>query len=80
MATAFRLRDLGAPMSKEACEACGRDVHVAGGISGLFQTDHEPTDGMTLELADGTEHFLCMECIGRLPEDREPTAEDVAAL
>ncbi|MEF8773141.1 MAG: hypothetical protein V5A23_00675 [Halobacteriales archaeon] len=67
-------------MATERCDGCGGDVTVGGGIAGLFRTDPEPTGGMTLELADGSEHFLCFDCIGRLPDDREPTAEDVAAL
>jgi hypothetical protein len=33
-----------------------------------------------LELADGTEHFLCHDCIDDLPDDREVTAADVEAL
>jgi len=64
----------------EPCDACGEDIAIGGGISGLFQTDHETTGGMTLELADGTEHFLCFDCIDRLPDDREVRADDVAAL
>jgi hypothetical protein len=35
---------------------------------------------MTLELVDGSEHFLCYDCIDRLPDDHEVVAEDVAAL
>jgi len=33
---------------------------------------------MTLEFADGTEHFLCFDCIEELPDD--PSEADVAAL
>ncbi|AAG20551.1 hypothetical protein VNG_2477H [Halobacterium salinarum NRC-1] len=33
---------------------------------------------MTLEFDDGTEHFLCFECIEALPD--APTAADVEAL
>ena len=32
----------------------------------------------TVELADGSEHFLCYDCIDRLPD--EPDERDVAAL
>ncbi|KPN32254.1 hypothetical protein SY89_03022 [Halolamina pelagica] len=35
---------------------------------------------MDLELADGSEFFLCFDCIERLPDDRDATPEDVAAL
>ena len=29
---------------------------------------------------DGSEHFLCFDCIARLPDDRDVTAADVEAL
>ena len=64
----------------EPCDGCHEKVRIAGGISGLFHTSHGPSGGMTLELSDGSEHFLCFDCIDRLPEDHEPTAEDVRAL
>jgi DNA/RNA-binding domain of Phe-tRNA-synthetase-like protein len=64
----------------DSCDACGEDVAIGGGIAGIFDSDTETTGGMTLELADGTEHFLCFDCIDRLPDDREVVAEDVAAL
>jgi hypothetical protein len=35
---------------------------------------------MALTLADGSDHFLCFDCVERLPEDRDATAADVAAL
>ena len=63
-----------------SCDGCGDAVHVAGGIAGIWTTEHEATGGVTLELADGTEHFLCFDCIERLPDDREVTSADVAAL
>lgn len=66
-------------MSRQ-CEGCGEKVNVAGGIGGFWTSDSEPTGGMTLELADDSEHFLCYACMERLPDDREPTAEDVAEL
>jgi hypothetical protein len=55
-------------------------VPIAGGIATLWTLDKDETGGITLELADGSEHFLCFSCIERLPDDREATAEDVAAL
>jgi len=64
----------------ESCDACGEEVPIGGGIAGIFDADNETTGGMTLELADGTEHFLCFDCIDRLPDDREVVGEDVAAL
>jgi hypothetical protein len=65
-------------MGGDRCDGCGREVSVAGGIANIWTMDATETTGMTLELADGTEHFLCFECIESLPE--EPTAADVAAL
>jgi hypothetical protein len=67
-------------MASQACDGCGERVSIAGGISGLWSTDKQTTGGIDLELADGTEHFLCFACIQELPDDREPTAEDVADL
>jgi hypothetical protein len=66
-------------MATETCEGCGEQVKIAGGIANLWTLDNDATGGMTLEFdADGSEHFLCFECIDGLPDD--PTAEDVAAL
>lgn len=65
-------------MATETCDGCGRSVSIAGGIANLWTFAGDETGGITLELADGSEHFLCYDCIERLPE--EPTAEDVAAL
>jgi len=62
------------------CDVCGTEVRIAGGIGDLWSFAFESTQGMTLELVDGSEHFLCFDCIERLPEDGEPTAEDVASL
>ncbi|MFB6123276.1 MAG: hypothetical protein ABEJ78_07435 [Haloferacaceae archaeon] len=67
-------------MSTDPCDGCGREVTIAGGIGNLWSFDAETTGGVALELADGTEHFLCFDCIERLPDDREVTAADVAAL
>jgi hypothetical protein len=65
-------------MSKESCDACGDAVPIGGGISGLWSSDPQGTGGMTLELRDGTEHFLCFDCIERLPDD--PTEADVLEI
>lgn len=67
-------------MSSDPCDGCGEDVHVGGGIGDFWTFESETTGGMTLELEDGSEHFLCFACIERLPDDREVTADDVAAL
>ncbi|MFB6155494.1 MAG: hypothetical protein ABEJ22_06330 [Haloferacaceae archaeon] len=67
-------------MTTEPCDACGEPVRVAGGIGDLWTFSGEPTGGMTLELVDGSEFFLCFDCIERLPDDREVTAADVRAL
>lgn len=67
-------------MAREPCDGCGKQVSIAGGIANLWTLESDETGGIRLELADGTEQFLCYECIERLPEDREATAEDVADL
>ena len=67
-------------MATESCDVCERSVQIAGGIGDLWNFAFESTQGMTLELVDGSEFFLCFECVESLPEDTEPTAEDVAAL
>jgi hypothetical protein len=67
-------------MAREPCDGCGRALKIAGGIANLWSFGGDRTEGLTLELADGSEHFLCYDCIERLPDEREPTAEDVAAL
>lgn len=65
-------------MTGERCEGCDRSVPVAGGIANVWTLGGTQTGGMTLELTDGTEHFLCFECIDELDDD--PTAADVAGL
>lgn len=67
-------------MTTDPCDGCGREVRIAGGIGDMWSADQSATGGMTLELADGTEHFLCSACIEALPDDREVRAADVAAL
>jgi hypothetical protein len=67
-------------MSSDPCDGCGTDVPVAGGTGTFWTFETETTGGVTLELVDGTEQFLCFDCIERLPDDRDVTAADVAAL
>ncbi|MFB6140095.1 MAG: hypothetical protein ABEJ26_06645 [Halosimplex sp.] len=67
-------------MTTQPCDGCGEDVSIAGGIADIWTSGKTTTDGLTLELADGSEHFLCYDCIERLPDDSEPTTEDVADL
>jgi len=67
-------------MASDSCDGCGRSVSIAGGVANLWSTEGDHTEGVTLELTDDTEHFLCYDCIERLPDDRAPTAADVAAL
>lgn len=67
-------------MARESCDGCGKQVSIAGGIANLWTLESDDTGGIALELADGSDHFLCYECIEHLPEDREATAEDVADL
>lgn len=65
-------------MARESCDGCGCDVTIAGGIANLWSFGGDRTGGLSLELADGTEYFLCFACIERLPEN--PTVADVEAL
>lgn len=67
-------------MASQPCDGCGKRVTIAGGIASLWSFSNEQTGGLDLELGDGSDWFLCYACIERLPDDREPTAEDVAAL
>jgi hypothetical protein len=67
-------------MASQPCDGCGAEVSIAGGIANIWTLEKDTTDGITLELTDGTEHFLCYDCIERLPDDREVTGEDVADL
>jgi hypothetical protein len=67
-------------MAKEPCDGCGTPVNIGGGIANIWTLETKQTGGMTLELADGTEHFLCYDCMEQLPEDREVTADDIDSL
>jgi hypothetical protein len=65
-------------MATKSCDGCGRTVSIAGGIANLWSFQPDETEGLTLELADDTEAFVCFECIERLPD--YPEATDIAAL
>ena len=67
-------------MATEPCDGCGKRVTIGGSVENLWDFNQEKTGGMTLELVDDTEHFLCYACIDRLPDDREVTESDVRAL
>lgn len=68
-------------MAKQACDGCGERIRIAGGIGDFWSfTNDGPSGGIDLELADGTECFLCFDCIERLPDDRDATAADVEGL
>lgn len=69
---------MGRGVTTDPCDGCGREVRIAGGVANLWTLEGDSTGGLTLELADGSEHFLCFDCIERLPD--EPTAADVAEL
>lgn len=62
----------------ETCDACGREVQVAGGVANIWDVTPRQTGGLTLELQDGSEFFLCYDCIEQLPDD--PSRADVDAL
>lgn len=65
-------------MTADPCEGCGRSVHIAGGTENLWTHSSGRGGGMTLELDDGNEYFLCFQCVEELPEDA--TSEDIDAL
>lgn len=65
-------------MATEPCDGCDASVSIGGGISGIWSSDPQGTGGMTLEFDDGSEYFLCFECIESLPD--EPTGADITAL
>ncbi|MFB6224568.1 MAG: hypothetical protein ABEH86_12970 [Haloarcula sp.] len=67
-------------MASRPCDGCGRKLSIAGGIADIWSMTNDPTEGIVLELGDDTEHFLCYDCIDQLPDDRDVTAADVAAL
>ena len=67
-------------MARQTCDGCGDEVPISGGIADIWTLETERTGGISLELADGTEHFLCFDCIDRLPQDEDVTAADVADL
>jgi hypothetical protein len=67
-------------MTTQPCDACGEAIRIAGGIGDFWSQAGGSSGGMNLELADGTEHFLCFDCVDALPEDRHVTAADVRAL
>jgi len=62
----------------EVCDACGDEVRLAGGIANIWSSEPIRTEGMTLEFADDTEHFLCFDCIESLPD--ETTDDDVTGV
>jgi hypothetical protein len=67
-------------MGSQRCDGCGSTVRIAGGIGDFWTFSGESSGGIDLELADGTDHFLCFDCIERLPDDRDVVAADVVAL
>ncbi|MFB6302407.1 MAG: hypothetical protein ABEH78_06050 [Haloferacaceae archaeon] len=67
-------------MSAETCDACGERIPVGGGVDDLWTFADASDGGLHLELTDGTDHFLCFDCIERLPDEGEVTAADVDAL
>lgn len=65
-------------MTTDPCDGCGDEVRIAGGIANLWTFGNDTTGGITLEFEDGTEHFLCYDCIERLPD--YPTDGDVERI
>jgi hypothetical protein len=67
-------------MSSQRCDGCNERIRIAGGISDFWSKAGGSSGGIDLELADGSEHFLCFDCVDRLPEDEDVTAADVESL
>lgn len=67
-------------MAREPCDGCGSPVTIGGSFANLWDFQQESTGGLELELVDGSEFFLCYDCIDRLPDDRDVVSEDVEAL
>ena len=67
-------------MSSQRCDGCGERVRIGGGIGDFWTLESGSTEGIELELADGSEWFLCFACIEQLPDDRDVIAADVEAL
>ncbi|QLC33341.1 hypothetical protein EFA46_003665 [Halarchaeum sp. CBA1220] len=68
-------------MSTRRCDACGERVEVPGGVGDFWDfgdLEKAGPGGLTLELEDDSEFFLCFDCIERLPEN--PSRADVAAI
>jgi len=67
-------------MTTQSCDVCGETVRIAGGIGDLWSSSGGSTGGVELELVDGSEFFLCLSCLDRLPDDETVTADHVEAL
>lgn len=67
-------------MTTEPCDGCGKAVKIGGSFANVWDMNQESTGGLSLELVDGSEFFLCYDCIDQLPDDRDVVAEDVHAL
>lgn len=78
-ARTFAAERVRSAMAKRTCDGCDARVSVGGGAETLWTTGESP-GGMALTLADGTDHFLCFDCVEALPDDRDATAADVAGL
>jgi hypothetical protein len=67
-------------MASQPCDGCGEQVTIAGGIANIWTQEKDTTGGIELELADGSEFFLCFACIDELPDDHDVTEADVEEL
>lgn len=54
-------------MATRRCDECGTRVRIAGGIGDMW-SGGGPSGGMALTFDDGSERFLCFDCIERLDE------------
>ncbi len=65
-------------MGRDFCDGCNSRISIAGGISNVWTTEAVHTEGMTIELSDGSEHSLCFNCISSLPDN--PSRQDITEL
>lgn len=56
-------RLFGSLMTSGPCGAREKGVRIAGNIGDLWSFLTSSSSGVTLELVDGFEHFLCFDCV-----------------
>lgn len=65
-------------MVRRTCDSCNRGVSLATGRENVWVLEGQSTEGLMIEVDDGTDYVLCSSCLQELPTD--PTIEDVEQL